>query len=78
MSEFKFKLNSAGVRQLLQSSEMQNILNKQASGVQSRAGEGFAFETRVGAKRAYASVYPDTQEAYYRNLKRNILLKAMK
>ena len=78
MSKFKFELNRAGVRELLQSGEMQGIVEEKASGVLSRAGVGFSMNSRVGKTRVNAMVYPETKEAYYRNLYSNILLKALK
>lgn len=78
MSKFKFTLNRAGVRELLQSGEMQGIVEEKANGVLSRAGVGFSMNSRVGKTRVNAMVYPETKEAFYRNLKTNILLKALK
>ena len=78
MSKFKFELNRSGVRELLQSGEMQGVVEEEASGVLSRAGAGFSMNSRVGKTRVNAMVYPETKEAYYRNLHGNILLKALK
>lgn len=76
--DFKFELNRSGVSQLLKGQEIQGILNEHAASIRGRAGEGYAQDSRVGKTRANAMVYPDTAEAYFRNLKRNTLLKAMK
>lgn len=78
MSKFKFELNRAGVRELLQSGEMRGIVEEKARGVLSRAGVGFSMNSMVGKTRVNAMVYPETKEAYYRNLHGNILLKALK
>lgn len=78
MSSFKFVLNRQGVRELLQSEGMKNVVEEKASGVLGRAGVGFSMNSRVGKTRVNAMVYPETKEAFYRNLKTNILLKALK
>lgn len=77
MADFKFKLNGAGVRELLQSGEMQSILSEYAASTASRAGDGYASSVHMGQKRAYANVYPDTHDAYTENLENNTLLKAL-
>lgn len=77
MSSFDFKLNSAGVRELLQSSQMQSVLSTHATDVRNRAGEGYDTSIYVGKNRANASVYASTEEAYKDNLENNTLLKAL-
>lgn len=78
MSNFKFELNRAGVRELLKGGEMKNIVEGYASEISGRAGPGFAQDSYVGKTRVNAMVYPDNAEAYFRNLHSNILLKAIK
>lgn len=78
MSKFKFELNRAGVRELLQGQEIQEVLKTKASEIQGRAGEGFESDIYVGKNRANAMVYPGDPKAYFRNLHSNILLKAIK
>lgn len=77
-SRVKIKLNKAGVRELLRSSEAQQICMEEASRIQSNAGEGFEVGERNYPERKGAAVYPATDKAYYHNLKHNTLLKAMK
>lgn len=74
MSKFKFELDSQGVKNLLKSTEMQNILDEYASKVQLQAGEGYDSEVHVGQNRAYANIYPETYEAFQDNLDNNTLL----
>ena len=76
--DFKFELNRAGVGELLKGETMQGVLKEYASEIQGRAGVGFSTDSYVGTTRANAMVYPDTPEAYFRNLKNNTLLKAIK
>lgn len=78
MNKFKFELNRAGVRELMQGPEMQEILKTKASEIKGRAGEGFESDIYVGKTRANAMVYPGDPKAYFRNLHSNILLKAIK
>lgn len=80
-SSFRFELNRAGVRELLQSSEMQTVLQEAAERVRSNAGSMTSLEyrsqVRVGKNRAVATVAADSAAAYYENLKNNTLVKAL-
>lgn len=78
MSNVKFVLNSAGVRELLKSAEMQSILAGYANEVADRAGEGYEARYHVGKKRAYANVGAITPEAKRDNMDNNTLLKSLK
>ena len=78
MSKMKFKLNSSGVRQLLQSAQMQTVLEQQASAIRNRAGIGYRQDTYVGKNRANAMVWADTHQAKRDNMKNNTLLKAVR
>ena len=78
MSKMKFKLNSSGVRQLLQSAQMQTVLEQQASAIRNRAGVGYKQDTYVGKNRANAMVWADTYQAKRDNMKNNTLLKAVR
>lgn len=78
MSKIKFELNSAGVQELLKSSQMQAILEDYAQQTANRAGEGYSAETHLGKKRAYANVYAETRKAKRDNLDNNTLLKSLK
>lgn len=77
MNKVKFKLNRAGVRELLKSKEMQAICTEYAHRVQSRAGDGYVVEGRHYSERVGAAVYPSDAKAYYDNLNNNTLLKAL-
>ena len=78
MSNVKFVLNSEGVQELLKSAEMQAVLDSHAQAVADRAGLGYAAETKVGKKRAYANIYAETYGAKRDNLENNTLLKSLK
>lgn len=75
--KFKFELNSAGVRELLNSNNMKSVLSKYASDVQSRAGSGYTTSVINVSDRAKAFVHTSTKSAQRDNLKNNTLLKAL-
>lgn len=77
-NNFKFVLNRAGVRELMQSEAMQGLVSNKASRMREACGAGFETNTRVGKTRASAMVWADTVQAKRKNLKHNTLLKAMK
>ena len=77
MNKVRFKLNRAGVRELLRSPEMQSVLSGYASVVRDRAGEGYEASTSVGSNRAYSTVYAETYEAAVDAFDHNTLLKAI-
>lgn len=78
MSNVKFKLNRAGVGQLLKSGEMQAVIASKANTVQNRAGDGFTAETYIGRDRVRAIIKAETYEAYQECLENNTLLKALR
>ena len=77
MSNFVFKLNRAGVRELLKSQEMQGILKEHATTIKGRAGDGYEQDIYVGKNRANAMVKAGTFKARKDNSKNNTLLKAV-
>lgn len=77
MSNVIFELNSEGVRELLQSQEMQNALQEIATDIQSKCGADYATDVQVMQTRAIASVYTDNAEALKDNSENNTLLKAL-
>ncbi len=76
MSDFKFVLNRAGVRELMQSQEMQDVLVEFASQVAERAGDG--YDVYIGVNRANVSVGTATEEAMADNLEHNTLEKSIR
>lgn len=72
----KFVLDRAGVRELMQSQEMQDVLVEYASQVADRAGDGYSVY--VGITRANVSVRTETEEAMADNLDHNTLEKAIR
>ncbi|WP_461223838.1 hypothetical protein [Lacticaseibacillus suihuaensis] len=73
-----FKLNQAGVRELMRSPEMQAILKEHADAIKSRVGDGYKQDVYVGKNRANAMVSADSFEARRDNMKNNTLLKAVR
>ena len=78
MSKFKFELNRAGVRALMQSEEMQSVLKDKANNALNSLGEGYKSDTYIGKNRANAMVYADSFQAKRDNLKNNTILKAVR
>lgn len=78
MSKVKVVLNREGVKNLLQSQEMQNYLANEANKVRNRLGEGYAQDSYVGKNRANAMVWAETYQAKKENLESNTILKALK
>ena len=71
----KFQLNTSGVGKLLRSQELQNVLGMKAAEIASRAGEGYAYDTKMMGTRVIASVYTETREAALDCADNNTLLK---
>lgn len=78
MNDFKFELNSAGVRELLKSEGIMEVCNKHATDIAKRCGAGFATNKYVGKNRVNVSIFPESKSAAKKNYKENILLKAIK
>ena len=72
-------LNTAGVKELLQCTEMQQVLVEQAQSVRGRCGDGYTVENNayVGKNRAIVRVSAESEKAIQDNLKNNTLVKAL-
>lgn len=77
MAKVKFKLNGAGVRELLNSPEMSAIISREAARVAGSAGDGYEYRMHSTGQRVAANVYAETWRAKRENLKNNVLLKAL-
>lgn len=78
MAKIKVKLNSAGVRELLKSSEMQAVLEAKATQIVQSAGPGYEIDRYTGVNRVNVGIYPATKSARSDNFRNNTLLKAVK
>jgi len=78
MSKKKFKLNRQGVAELMKSAAMQEVLNKYATGIRNRCGDGYTQDIYVGKNRANAMVSAETYQAKRDNLENNTILKAVR
>lgn len=78
MSKFKFKLNTAGVAELMKSEEMQQVLTAKATAIKERCGDGYEQDIYIGKTRANAMVSAKTIKAKKDNSKNNTLLKAVR
>lgn len=77
MADFKFELNTAGVKDLLRSPEMMEICKGYADAALLRLGDGYEVTTMTGKNRAIASVAAVSKDAYRENLEDNSILKAV-
>ena len=77
MAKFKFELNTAGVRELMQSSEMMDVCKQYADNALSSLGDGYEVSTYVGKTRVNASVIATTYAAKKENAENNSILKAV-
>lgn len=75
MSKVRIELNSAGVRELLKSGEMEALLREKAGEIASRCGEGYESDSKQMPTRVIASAYTGTKEAMQDNLENNTLLR---
>lgn len=78
MSKWKVTLNRAGVKQLMQSEEMQALLTSKASAIRNRCGPGYEQDIFVGKNRANAKISAETAEARKDNSENNTILKAVR
>lgn len=78
MSKVEFRLNRAGVAELMKSGAMQAILKKHATAIKNRAGTGYEQDVHVGKNRANARVWASSSSARKDNLDNNTLLKSVK
>lgn len=77
MNSFRFELDLGGLRELMNSSEMQSQLQQGAQSVASAAGEGYESAVYVPGVVPIATAYPATPEAMQDNYDNNTLLKAL-
>lgn len=77
MARITVKMDSAGARELMNSTEVQQLLLEHAQHVASRAGSGFVADVRPGQKRAHAMVKSTDYESMRRQATDNVLLKAI-
>ena len=77
MSRGIFKLDRAGVRQLMKSDEMQAVVKEYADDAAASLGSGYEVNTRRGKRRANAEIRAVSYKARRDNLKKNTILKAV-
>ncbi len=77
MSKQKFVLNRAGVRELMQSDAMVNVLQSYANTAMASLGDGYESSTYVGRNRANVRIEAVTSAAKKENSDNNTLLKAV-
>ena len=75
MSKVKVKLNSEGIQELLKSSMVMDLLEKEAEARAVQAGPGYSVNTYVGKKRCNAEIRTETEEAERDNLEKDTLVR---
>lgn len=73
-----FQLNKSGVRELLQSEEIGEVLAEQARVIRDRCGLGYEMDSYVGKNRRNAMVWAKSARAKRDNKKNNTILKAVR
>ena len=73
-----FKLNKIGVRELLKGEDMKKVLSEKADEIIGRCGDGFESDPHIGRNRANVLIKTNSIKSYYKNLKENTILKALK
>lgn len=77
MSSVKIELNSSGIRELLRSKEMQELLGEKAEEIAGRCGAGYSSDTYLTGGRAVASAFAESPAAVRDNLNNNTLLRSL-
>lgn len=78
MAKVEIKLNSAGVKEMLQSQELKQICEEHANKALSKLGAGYSVSSMTGKTRVNASILAESHEARRANLEDNIILKALR
>ena len=73
-----FKLNKAGVRELMRSPEMMNVCRDYAGRALERLGDGYEADSYVGPNRVNAMVTAKSYQAKKENSESNMILKAVR
>lgn len=73
-----FVLNREGVKKLMKSNEMQNIIVKKGNEALLKLGPGYESKLNIGKTRANVNVFADSFAARRDNAKNNSILKAVK
>lgn len=77
MSRGIFKLDRAGVRQLMKSDEMQAVVKEYADDAAASLGSGYEVDVRREKNRVNAAIYPVSGKAKHDNYAHNTILKAV-
>lgn len=77
MTKVRVKLNSKGVRALLQSNELRNVCAQRAQNAMAHLGDGYETNTYVGKTRANAGIRAKTRQARSDALKNGSIWRAV-
>lgn len=77
MTKVRVKLNSKGVRALLQSNELRNVCAERAQNAMAHLGPGYETNTYVGKTRANAGIRAKARQARQDAIKNGSIWKAV-
>lgn len=77
MTKVRVKLNSKGVRALLQSDELRNVCAQRAQNAMAHLGDGYETNTYIGKTRANAGIRAKTRQARRDALKNKSIWRAV-
>lgn len=77
MSKITIELNEAGIRELLRSREMGELLTERAAVIADRCGAGYAHDRKMMPSRVVASVFTDDDAAKKDNAEQNTILRSL-
>lgn len=77
MTKVRVKLNSKGVRALLQSNELRTVCAQRAQNAMAHLGPGYETNTYVGKTRANAGIRAKTRQARSDALKNGSIWRAV-
>ena len=78
MSSYRIELINSGLSELMKSEDIQGILKDKADDIVSGLKGSYETDVYVGRTRANSSIITKDKDTYFRNLKNNELLKALK
>ena len=78
MAKVEIKLNTSGVREMLQSQEMKTICEEHANAALGKLGSGYKVTSMTGKNRVNASIHAESISARRDNMKNNTILKALR
>lgn len=77
MSKVKVELNHDGIREILHSAGLVDVLESEARKRATACGEGYSYDVKSMGSRVIASYFTETYDAMVDNANNNTLLKML-